>query len=104
MSNWARNKGFNVIKDHVDQREGVIRRRTYIYEHERSFESHSKKETSSKKISCPWRVNISCPEANNPDSAIFVNKIVDDHNHNLRIESILFEQNKRFSEEMMEDI
>ncbi|GES96474.1 protein FAR1-related sequence 11-like isoform X1 [Rhizophagus clarus] len=78
ISNWARNKGFNVIKGHVDQREGVIRRRTYICEHGR--------------------------KVNNPDSAIFVNKIVDDHNHNLRIESILFEQNKRFSEEMMEDV
>ncbi|GBB84668.1 hypothetical protein RclHR1_11230011 [Rhizophagus clarus] len=51
-----------------------------------------------------FHVNVSCPEVNNPDSAIFVNKIVDDHNHNLRIESILFEQNKRFSEEMMEDV
>ena len=29
---------------------------------------------------------------------------MDNHNHNLRIDSILFEQNKRFNKEMMEDV
>src|SRR6266496_4371838 len=43
-------------------------------------------------------------KVNNPDSAIVVNKIVDEHNHNLRVDALLFEQNKKFSEKMMEDI
>ena len=104
ISNWAKNKGFNIIKDRVHWEEGIIRRRVYICEHGRNFESHSKKETSTKKISCPWHVNVSCPKVNNPDSAIVVNKIVDEHNHNLRVDALLFEQNKKFSEKMMEDI
>ena len=43
-------------------------------------------------------------KVNNPDSAIVVNKIVDEHNYNLRVDALLFEQNKKFSEKMMEDI
>lgn len=40
----------------------------------------------------------------NPDSAILVNKIVDEHNHDLNIEMVAFREDKRFNEEMMEDI
>jgi len=104
ISNWAKSKGFKVVKDRVHREEGVIRRRVYICEHGRSLETHSKKETSTKKISCPWHVNVSCPKVNNPDSAIFVNKIIDEHNHNLNVNAILFEQNKKFNNEMVEDI
>jgi hypothetical protein len=55
-------------------------------------------------MSCPWCVNASCPKMNNPDSTIFVNKIVDEHNHDLNIETIAFRKDKRFSDEMMDDI
>ena len=62
------------------------------------------KETSTKKMLCPWHVNASCPKVNNPDSAVFINKIVDEHNHDLNTEAIAFREDKKFSEEMMNDI
>ena len=104
ISNWSKSKGFGVIKDKVIKEGDDIRRRSYICEHGRSYTSKSMKDTSTKKMSCPWRVNASCPKVNNPDSAVFINKIVNEHNHNLNIEAIAFREEKRFSEEMMNDI
>ena len=104
ISNWSKSKGFGVIKDKVIKEGDDIRRRSYICEHGRSYTSKSMKDTSTKKMSCPWRVNASCPKVNNPDSAVFINKIVNEHNHNLNIEAIAFREEKRFSEKMMNDI
>jgi len=104
ISNWGKSKGFGVIKDKVIKEEDDIRRRSYICEHGRSYTLKSMKDTSTKKMSCPWRVNASCPKMNNPDSAVFINKVVYEHNHNLNIEVIKFREEKRFSNEIMEDI
>ncbi|CAG8814505.1 25909_t:CDS:2, partial [Gigaspora margarita] len=41
---------------------------------------------------------------NNPESQIRINKIINSHNHLLSIEQINFEENKKFSPEMLEDI
>ncbi|CAG8731230.1 8458_t:CDS:2, partial [Gigaspora rosea] len=59
---------------------------------------------SSKKINCPFLVNASCPKFNNPESQIRINKIINNHNHLLSVEQINFEENKKFSSEMLEDI
>lgn len=104
ISQWGKSKGFNVIKDRVHREGDVIRRRVYICEHGKNHESNSKKETSTKRTSCPWHINASSPKLNNPNSAVFINKIVDEHNHDLNIEAIVFEESKKFSDEMMEDI
>ena len=53
---------------------------------------------------CPWHVNASCSKVNNPDSAIFINKIVDEYNHMLNIKAVAFREDKRFSDEMMKNI
>ena len=45
-------------------------------------------------MSCPWHVNVSCPNMNNPDSAVFINKIVDEHNHDLNIEAVALGKTK----------
>ncbi|CAB4436064.1 unnamed protein product [Rhizophagus irregularis] len=100
ISNWGKSNGFGVIKDKV-VKEGVeIRRRTYICEHERKYTCKSAKETSTKKMLCLWHVNASCPKVNNPDSAIFINKIVDEHNHDLSVEAVKFREDKKFNDEM----
>ena len=106
ISNWGKRRGFGVIKDRVTREGDKIRRRVYICEHgkQHAFKSNTNKESSSKKISCPWRVNASCPNENNPDSAIFINKIVDEHNHDLNIGAVVFREERRFDNEMMEDI
>ena len=104
ISNWGKSQGFGVIKDKVLRDENGIRRRTYICEHGRKYTPNSMKETSTKKMSCPWRVNASCPKVHNPESVIFINKIVDEHNHDLNVEAIAFREEKRFSDEMMDDI
>lgn len=104
LSAWSKSKGFNVIKDKVVREGDNIRRRIYICEHGRKYTSKSTRDTSSKKIACPWRVNVSCPNMNNPNSAVFINKISDEHNHDLNVEAVAFREDKRFSEEIMNDI
>src|ERR1043165_5000380 len=104
ISDWGMSRGFCVIKDRVTREGDKIRRRVYICEHGKKYSSNSNKVTSSKKILCPWHVNASCPNTNNPNSAIFIKTIVDEHNHDLSIESAAFREDKRFSDEIMEDI
>ena len=105
IDRWGKSKGFGIIKDKVTNDGEDIRRRIYICEHGRKYTPKSTtKETSTKKMLCPWRVNASCPKINNPDSAIFINKVVDEHNHDLNIEAVAFREEKRFSDEMMEDV
>ena len=101
---WGKSKGFGVIKDKVVKEGDTIRRRLYICEHGKKYTSKSNKNTSTKKMSCQWHVNASCPKENNPDSAIFINTMVDEHNHGLNIEAVAFREDKRFSDEMMDDI
>ena len=52
----------------------------------------------------PWHVNASCPKVNNSDFAVFINKIVDEHNHIFNTKAIAFRKDKRFNEEIMDDI
>ncbi|CAB5367005.1 unnamed protein product [Rhizophagus irregularis] len=104
MNEWGKNKGFGIIKDRVTKEGDYIRRRTYICEHGKKYTSNSNKDTSTKKISCPWRLNASCSKENNPNSSVFINKVVDEHNHELNIEAIAFRESKRFSNEILEDI
>lgn len=104
MNELGKNKGFSIIKDRVTKEGDYIRRRTYICEHGKKYTSNSSKDTSTKKISCPWRLNASCPKENNPNFSVFINKIVDEHNHELNIEVIAFREGKKFSNEMLEDI
>lgn len=53
---------------------------------------------------CLWHVNASCPKVNNPGSVIFINKIVNKHNHYLNVKAVAFREEKRFTAEMMDDI
>ncbi|RIB13463.1 hypothetical protein C2G38_2325729 [Gigaspora rosea] len=101
---FSRSKEFNIIKKCVSRENDIIRRRTYVCEHGRRYESNSNKETGTKKILCSWHVNASCPKSRNPDSAIFINTLVDEHNHELNVDIITFEQEKKFSKEMVDDI
>ncbi|CAG8791728.1 39133_t:CDS:2 [Gigaspora margarita] len=104
ISEWAKKKGFRTKKDRVYHEGEVIRKRTYLCDHTRFYCSKSKKDTTSKKIKCQFLVNASCPKFNNPESQIRINKIVNSHNHLLSIEQINFEENKKFSSEMLKDI
>src|SRR5436189_144651 len=49
-------------------------------------------------------INTSCPKINNPDASVIVNKIVNQHNHELNCDLIKFEESKRFTPLMIEDI
>ena len=104
ISNWSKSKGFSIIKDRILKDENDIRRRVYICEHRKKHTFRSSKGTSSKKIQCSWHVNVSCPKTDNSNSAIFINKIVDEHNHDLNIELVAFRKNKVFNNEIIEDI
>ncbi|CAB5299106.1 unnamed protein product [Rhizophagus irregularis] len=101
---WSKKNGFHIKKDRVLHEEGNIRRRTYLCVHGGSYESKSKKDTSTKKTKCPFLVNVSCPKTKNPSSNVVVNKLINEHNHSLSVEMITFEEQKKFTTEMMEDI
>ena len=51
---WSKLQGFHIIKDHVRRDEGVIRHRTFICSHGRAYQSHSTKNTTTKKLNCPF--------------------------------------------------
>ncbi|CAG8502816.1 16316_t:CDS:2 [Cetraspora pellucida] len=80
LCEWAKKQGFRIIKDRVYREE------------------------ASKKINCPFLVNISCPKNKNPEELVFVNKVVENHNHVLNRELIEFEESKKFTKEMIDDI
>ncbi|CAB5383106.1 unnamed protein product [Rhizophagus irregularis] len=100
----GKSNGFGVIKDKVIKKGVEIRKRTYICEYGRKYTCKSAKETSTKKMLCSWHVNVSYPKVNNPDFAIFINKIVDEHNHDLSVEAVKFGEDKKFNDEMVRDI
>ncbi|CAB5388078.1 unnamed protein product [Rhizophagus irregularis] len=104
LDKWSKQQGFRLIKDCVTREAGVVRRRTLICAHSRTYESHSTKDTTMKKLNCPFFVNISCPKSRNPNGFVFINKINEHHNHPLNQAMIEFEDRKKFTPEMMDDI
>jgi hypothetical protein len=84
--------------------EGVIRRRTYTCSHSRTYELNSTKDTATKKVGCPFAINASCPKSKNPNNFVSINKIIDQHNHSLNVSMIEFEDSKKFTDLMIEDI
>ena len=104
LDEWSKAQGFCIIKDRVTRNGDVIRRRTFICAHSRNYESNSTKNTTTKKINCPFSVNVSCPKEKNPECLVCINKINENHNHPLNRLMIEFEEAKKFTEEMLEDI
>ena len=102
--NWSKSKGFGVIKDKVVKEESDIRQRMYICKHRKKYAFNSMRETSTKKMLCPQHVNASYPKVNNLDSAVFINKIVNEYNYIFNIEAIAFRKDKSFNKEIMDDI
>ena len=49
-------------------------------------------------------INASCPKANNPEASIIINKINNQHNHRLCHSLIEFEDSKKFTNAMIEDV
>ncbi|CAG8568514.1 21690_t:CDS:2 [Gigaspora margarita] len=49
-------------------------------------------------------INASYPKVKNPESLVFINKIVEQHNYQLNPSLIKFEEGKKFTEEMIKDI
>lgn len=105
MIDFGKSSGFGVIKDRVvKEKEGLVRKRRYICEHGKKYVSNSNKDTSTKKMLCPWRSNATCPKSNNPESVVFISNIVDEHNHELNIDAVVFREDKKLNNKMMEDI
>ncbi|CAB4408706.1 unnamed protein product [Rhizophagus irregularis] len=104
LNEWAKQQGFHLIKDRITRDDGVIRRRTFICSHGRTYESNSSRNTATKKLNCPFSINVSCPKNKNPEGLVSINKINEDHNHPLNRSIIEFEESKKFTMEMIEDI
>ena len=98
---WAKNEGFHLIKDRVDRDNDIITRRTYICVHGRTYDSSSDKNTSTKKIKCPFLVNL---HYSKKKLLITISKIVQEHNHSLNAQRIAYEEQKKFTEDILVDI
>ncbi|PKB92501.1 hypothetical protein RhiirA5_387703, partial [Rhizophagus irregularis] len=70
LNEWAKQQGFHLIKDRVTRDDGVIRRRTFICSHGRTYESNSSRNTATKKLNCPFSINVSCPKNKNPEGQL----------------------------------
>ncbi|CAB4384892.1 unnamed protein product [Rhizophagus irregularis] len=101
---WAKQQGFRIIKDRIVCLEGIIRHRIYICSHSRTYESNFTKDTVTKKIGCLFVVNTSCPKLKNSKEHVIINKIVEQHNHPLDVLIVEFEDSRKFTDSMIEDI
>ncbi|CAG8551862.1 12152_t:CDS:2 [Funneliformis mosseae] len=82
--NHAKILGFNLCKSRKKECGGELRKRTFICERSGKPQKNKEdKKPDSKKILCPWHVNLSLPEKNNVEKLIIVTKFVDHHNHEL---------------------
>ncbi|CAB4374883.1 unnamed protein product [Rhizophagus irregularis] len=62
LNEWTKQQGFHLIKDYVTRDDGIICRRIFIYSHGRTYESNSSRNTATKKLNCPFSINVSCPK------------------------------------------
>ncbi|RIB30775.1 hypothetical protein C2G38_2238049 [Gigaspora rosea] len=84
FNNFAKKKGFN-YKVRTSQLDGEVMRRV-TYECSRSgthnpqvtSDPTKRRDASSQRTQCPWRLNVSCPKST---SIIRINSFVDTHNH-----------------------
>ena len=104
INKWTKGQGFHIVKDQVFKENGIVRQWTFLCDHSRTYNSTSNKDTSTRKTQCPFLINVSCPKTNNPDAFITVNKFVDEHNHILSHSMIEFENAKKFTSPMIEDV
>ncbi|CAB4485175.1 unnamed protein product [Rhizophagus irregularis] len=70
----------------------------------RTYESNSTRDTITKKISYPFVINTSCPKLKNLEKYVIINKIVEQHNHSLDVSIVEFEDSRKFTDSMIEDI
>ncbi|CAG8468540.1 7013_t:CDS:2, partial [Racocetra fulgida] len=96
--------GFCIIKDQIHCEEGVVRQWAFICVYNQNYDSNLKKDTGLKKVGCPFLINASFSKINNPEVLVFINKMKDKHNHKLDRSMIEFEESKKFTNEILEDI
>ena len=72
---WTEEQGFRIIKDRVCCEEEFVWQRIFLCKYNRLYNSNSNKDTSTKKIWCPFLINAFYPKANNPETSIIINKI-----------------------------
>jgi hypothetical protein len=101
---WSKQQRFRIIKNCVTCEAGIICRRTFICAYNHTYELHSTKDTTMKKLNCPFFINISYPKSRNPNGFVFINKINEHHNHPLNQKMIEFEDRKKFTSEIMDNI
>ncbi|CAG8486801.1 10775_t:CDS:2 [Funneliformis caledonium] len=54
INKWAKVQGFHIVKDQVVRENGVLRRRTFICNHSRTYNFSSNKDTNTNKMQCPF--------------------------------------------------
>ncbi|CAG8571910.1 3150_t:CDS:2 [Diversispora eburnea] len=70
-----------------------------------TYETQSnEKQTTTKRIGCPWHINLSEPQSKNLHKFIYITTFHDTHSHNLNPEIIQFGNNKHIPSEIMKEI
>ena len=101
----AKQQGFNVIYSRVEKKpDGTFRRRSVQCEYQGNYITKSSKETTTKRISCPWHINLSEPVSKNPSKYVYITTFHDTHSHNLNPNIIQFGDNKHIPSEIMKEI
>jgi hypothetical protein len=77
IESWAKQQGFNVIYNYVEKKpDGTFRKRTVQCEYQGNYIIKSSKETTIKRISCPWHINLSEPVSKNPFNMFILQHIM----------------------------
>jgi len=86
IDNFVKKKGFN-YKIRTSQMDGqVMRRVTYecsrsgIHKPQVSSDPIMRRNATSQRTQCPWKLNVTCPKTSN---IVKINSFVNDHNHSL---------------------
>jgi hypothetical protein len=105
IESWAKQQGFNVIYNRVKKKpDGTFCRCTVQCEYQGNYITKSSKETTTKRISCPWHINLSEPVSKNPSKYVYITTYYDTHSHNLNPNIIQFGDNKHIPSEIMKEI
>ncbi|CAG8698076.1 10050_t:CDS:2 [Cetraspora pellucida] len=105
---YSQHEGFKLRKGCIEKASNrTIRKRTMLCEHRDEYKPRNiqlTKETSTKYIKCPWHVNLSQPQKNNPNGNVYLTTLNNDHNHSLSPYRTKFFNDSELTQEMHERI
>ncbi|CAG8810028.1 1554_t:CDS:2, partial [Dentiscutata erythropus] len=104
----SKEKPYEEMKGRVKKNSnGIIRKRTMLCEHSGEYKPKNTqltKETSTKYIKCPWHINLSQPQKNNPNGNVYITILDNTHNYDLSSYRTKFFNDSELTQEMYERV